>query len=296
MHLLRKSTTNFQPQSPTRDHDDVVGLVSVHSEELSKLQAIIAAEHQRNEDLVVANKQLEEKLSQALSNPNSFAQAQSQWAEEKAAWDAERAANAAALKSLTSSKESADTDCNFFREQYAQASAFVGSVRGENAELEQRAAVAEDQAKTGVAMIKATYDERVKALRGEIAQWRGLAEILQEKDRRTGDDIRKRAAEEPELRSQNAELRAEVERLSTIADELARDRMVLKTKIDTSWEQLHSQEILSHGTHLSSQEDDLVYQCLCRPGEDAPCLDIFHTPEVRTSFRWDINCRIDFHY
>ena len=176
------------------------------------------------------------------------------------------------MQSLMQSKEQAESDSNFFREQYAQASAFVGSTRTENAELEKRALIAEDQAKSGVAMIRATYEGKVKGLQDEVTQWKELALLLKEKDRRTGDNIRKKAALEPELRARIAVLEGELERLEMVVDELTRNWTVLKKQLENSLEE-------TNGTQSSTQ-DSLVYRCLWRPGNLAPCNGLFSNPEV----------------
>ncbi|KAF8066607.1 hypothetical protein FPV67DRAFT_1397658, partial [Lyophyllum atratum] len=103
---------------------------------------------------------------------------------------------------LTQAKQNAVKETDFFREQYAKASGFVTSVREENNELEKQAQIAKDQAMTGVEMIKATFTARVKTLEEDIKAWRQIATFMMEKDVRTNDDIRRRAAEEPELRAQ----------------------------------------------------------------------------------------------
>ncbi|KAF9233776.1 hypothetical protein BU15DRAFT_53435 [Melanogaster broomeanus] len=135
------------------------------------------------------------------------------WAEEKVGWESERTALreegqalsqsvaelTTSVQLLTAVKVSAEKDREFFCEQYAQASGFVSSVRAENIELEKKAKIAEGQAQEGVAMIKALFENRVKALQDEIYRWKTLAELLQEKDKRTNDDIRLRAAQAPEL-------------------------------------------------------------------------------------------------
>lgn len=64
----------------------------------------------------------------------------------------------ASVGAMAAAKLSAEKDRDFFREQYAQASSYVGSVREENVELEGRVKVAEGQAKEGVAAIKALFE------------------------------------------------------------------------------------------------------------------------------------------
>lgn len=94
------------------------------------------------------------------------------WVEEKARWDTERATlqekQEALLRSvdeltlkvnsMATAKASAENDRDFFREQYAQASGFVGSVREENMEISKRVKIAEGQAQAGVAAIKAFFE------------------------------------------------------------------------------------------------------------------------------------------
>ena len=94
------------------------------------------------------------------------------WVEERARWETERAALqekqeallrsvdelTANVASMTAAKGSAEKDRDFFREQYTQASGFVGSVREENMELENRVKIAEGQAQEGVAAIKAFFE------------------------------------------------------------------------------------------------------------------------------------------
>jgi len=94
------------------------------------------------------------------------------WVEDKARWETERAALqekqqallrsvdelTASVELMSAAKVSAEKDRDFFREQYVQASGFVGSVREENVELEKRVEIAEGQAREGVAAIKALFE------------------------------------------------------------------------------------------------------------------------------------------
>lgn len=260
--------------------------MNVKSEEIAKLEAALSAERQQRAQLDSNNRQLQDALASAQERSSqseaALAAAVIQLDEEKLAWNTTRTLLEAQVDSLTQSKERAETDSNFFREQYAQASGFVGSIRSENAELEKRALVAEGQAKDGVAMIRATYEGKVKGLQGEIAQWKGLASLLQEKDRRTGDDIRKKAAQEPELRAQVADLVDELERLEVVVDELSRDRTILKRRSENSLEMDGIVKVaLPNGTQSSTQDSSLVYRCLWRPGNSSPCYGLFDNPEVR---------------
>ncbi|KAH7912920.1 hypothetical protein BJ138DRAFT_1147268 [Hygrophoropsis aurantiaca] len=122
-------------------------------------------------------------------------------------------------EALTQGKLSAEKDRDFFRDQYSQASAFVSSVRQENMALEEQANIAESRAKDGVAMVKGMFETQMQHLEDDLTRWKGLAELMQEKDRLTGDEVRRRAAEEPELRERCEWL---VEKLMSREEELRR--------------------------------------------------------------------------
>lgn len=50
---------------------------------------------------------------------------------------------------------------------------------------------------------------RIKTLQADVGRWKGLTELLQEKDRRTNDELRLRAAQVPELGDRCGRLTAE---------------------------------------------------------------------------------------
>ncbi|KAG2357106.1 hypothetical protein BDR07DRAFT_1298565 [Suillus spraguei] len=114
---------------------------------------------------------------------------------------------------LTRSKSLAEKDRDFFRDQYTQASGFVSDTRAENVELEQKAKIAEGQARDGVALIKRMFESQIKALKEDVDRWKGVSTLLQEKDRRTDDLIRRRAAEHPELTERCRQLERQVDSL-----------------------------------------------------------------------------------
>lgn len=129
-----------------------------------------------------------------------IAELKSQWVDEKSTWESDRTLLAAQISAYEKSRIQAEKDREFIREQYANASAYVTLVREENKELEERATIAEEQSKTSVEFIKTTFGSQVAKLQDEAKAWRRMAEFVMEKDIRTNDDIRRRAAEEPELR------------------------------------------------------------------------------------------------
>ncbi|KAJ7149134.1 hypothetical protein C8R46DRAFT_815311, partial [Mycena filopes] len=101
-----------------------------------------------------------------------------------------------------------------FRDSYGKASQFADEVKRENQELQKRVKIAEEQTKEGIAMIRATFDLREATLRSEAMDWRNQAKFLREQAVRTNDDdLRKRAAEHPELVAKYAQLLTEHEGL-----------------------------------------------------------------------------------
>ncbi|EGN94479.1 hypothetical protein SERLA73DRAFT_188403 [Serpula lacrymans var. lacrymans S7.3] len=212
----------------------------------TKLQGEVGTLKSKNTTMEDSIMQTDEHQEQSLSESMdlTFARAQwdlekSTWAKERstwemeragwdairAAWDVEReklksehtelttsvATLTSSADSLNDARASAEKDRDFFREQYSQASGYVSSVRAENAELERRATIAEGQARDGIAMYKGLFETQIKTLKGDVSRWKGIAELLQEKDQRTNDEIRRRAGEEPELREQCERLQGHLE-------------------------------------------------------------------------------------
>ena len=111
---------------------------------------------------------------------------------------------------LQKRKADAEKDRDLFRDLYSRASLHASEVSKENNELTERATLAETQAHDGVAMVKATYEERLRLLEQEVERWKGQVHVLTERDRRMDDELRRRAALEPELRRENARLREQL--------------------------------------------------------------------------------------
>ncbi|KAG6864660.1 hypothetical protein C0991_008037 [Blastosporella zonata] len=189
---------------------------------------------------------------------------------------------------LTRLKDSAEKEREFFREHYGQASGFVTTVREENAELEKQAQIARDQATAGVEVVKATYVARVKALEDDVRTYKRLAMFIMEKDVRTNDDIRRRAAEEPELRARCEELAEENRDLKTQITDLRDDLDDKEAEVKEVEYQLGSWKkqtavLNADLTKVKSRQEgvDKVYQCGWRVDDDvnAPCEQEFTTYE-----------------
>jgi hypothetical protein len=123
-----------------------------------------------------------------------------------ALWAEEKPALQGAVEALRADKARALADVEFFRAQYSRASDFASSARSENEELLARATLAESQSTNGVAMVRATFENRVAKLEAEVQRYKALSEMLTERARRTDDGVRYRAAMAPELERQYQQL------------------------------------------------------------------------------------------
>ncbi|KAM5533973.1 hypothetical protein V8D89_012398 [Ganoderma adspersum] len=126
----------------------------------------------------------------------------------------EKAAALAARLKMTSQEyegrvKSIEDDRDLFRKLYDDASTHAQRLARENAELEEGRQRAEGRAQAGVAMVKATFTVQVAALTAEVERLTALVKVLTDKDARTNDEVRTRAAREPELQEENALLRRE---------------------------------------------------------------------------------------
>jgi chromosome segregation ATPase len=194
-------------------------LLNTKSEEISRLEDQLSAEQRKNKDLVQQLSALQQHLTEPTNATPSatkaleqeLAEVRAQLALQTASYEIDRAALVLDIETATLGKESAEKDRDFFREQYGMASSFVSSVRDENTELEKQIKIATDQAQSGVSLIKTTFELRIKSLEMDVKSWRRMAEFLVEKDRRTNDDIRRRAADEPELRARCDRLESALE-------------------------------------------------------------------------------------
>jgi hypothetical protein len=246
-----------------------------------------------------------------------------------AAWAAERNALMASVEAQKRARASAESDVDFFRAQYLQASGFVTSVRAENEELTQQVAIAEERAKEGVRLVRATFAERVRQLEAEVAKFRAAAQLLVERERRAGvAEILQRAGEEPELRARCAELERRVEELEFEKEalemdwqedleyeqaELAKD-MVEREKNKDDWmnevdigEQVRveakeeSPEVVAETdvTECRSVQqmetaeadgEEMVHRCQWRTDGSGPCTWLFSSVEVCVYVRFHWVC------
>ncbi|KAA1472757.1 hypothetical protein DENSPDRAFT_200957 [Dentipellis sp. KUC8613] len=128
---------------------------------------------------------------------------------ERAKWEAKRSEMQERITSLESATKSAISDRDFFMAQYTTASSFATEMRAENERLVARATLAESQVKNGIALVRATFETRVKKLESEVSKRDAMMKLLQERARRTDDNLRLHAAMAPELSRENELLRDE---------------------------------------------------------------------------------------
>ena len=266
----------------------------------------VQALHKAAEEKESAHKAQVDEVKKQLADVNA------QWVSEKAEWEAERAQLLAQVESATQKKADAEKDREFFREQYARASGFVSSVRDENQDLEKRIKIAEEQTQNGVGLVKATFELRVKTLEEDAKSWRKMAEFLIEKDQRSeNDELRRRAAEEPELRArcerQEGALEADedrIEHLELQLEEKESELAVARIEMER-WQkettQLHVElnEALTKLDRIgragagddsmdgSADGHEFVYLCKWRPDgadESEACREVFATISVSSVF------------
>lgn len=182
--------------------ESAMSLLNKKSEEISGLENLLTAAQTTIQSLEVENVTLK---------ADSIAQSN------------EISTLTASLKSLQDKLEYAEKNAEVFRTQYYDASRFVSEVRAENRELQERAEVAESQATTGINGIRTMFEERVKQLEADVAYHRQVTTFMMEQSRRTGDEeIRRRAAEYPEMKMKYEEMVEKLEGASGVIDTFER--------------------------------------------------------------------------
>jgi predicted nucleic acid-binding Zn-ribbon protein len=280
-----------------------MSLLNKKSGEIYQMEQLIIAEQEKNAGILSEMASLREQLRQANAQPpeRHVKDADAILALEREKWEEERAALNASLQRAVELKQSAEKDRDFFLAEHAKASSFVLSVRGENVELEKRVQIAEGQARHGVAMVKTTLAARIDYLQRDAREWRMQAIFMREKIDRTNDDIRRRAAEEPELRARCEDLDEELESLqeqiTNMDDEIrGKNEQIMHLEVEReNWKQEAAKlsddlneanaklEYLGKkglsGAEIEANGHEFVYRCEWR--EDGPCPAVFLKQGVR---------------
>ena len=154
----------------------------------------------------------------------------------------------------------------------------MSTIRAENTELLERVEVSDKRAVDGVALVKATFQERIRVLEQDVAQTRAGYRLLLERERRTGDEIRRRAGEEPELR-------ARCERLQRMIEQLKFEKKALQMDLDElRGEQENWLNEVEVGNQLSVEDADMDQDAEDEEDvevnmEDRPDIDVYETQD-----------------
>jgi hypothetical protein len=136
------------------------------------------------------------------------------------------------------------------RRLYMEGTAFVAETRTENEMLRQQAAIAEGQAHTGVALVRAEAGARIKKLEGDLQRERDLVALLTARAQRTDDAVRERAALEPEWRRRVSVLERVDDERTALADQQLERRLckmerTIKAEIQAEMSGLRAEVVLA---------------------------------------------------
>lgn len=226
----------------------------------------------------------------------------------------ERTTLTTSLETAKKRQELTEKDVDFFRDQYLRASAFVSEVQSENRQLLQRVESAEAQASSGVGSVHKMFEVRVKELEDDITYHKLVSRFLIEQSQRTdAEEIRRRAAEYPEIKRKNEEMEGMLDGARETIDLFekqvtTRDKQLIllnteKVKVQAEVEELRIEvdklresaretkqvnginpKLVVDGKEavLESVTGDVqVYRCLWRKSGREQCDAMFVTREVR---------------
>ncbi|PSS30915.1 hypothetical protein PHLCEN_2v2540 [Hermanssonia centrifuga] len=146
-------------------------------------------------------------------------------------------------------------------------------------------------------LVKSMYETRFKRFEDDIVHWKGLYEVLRKQNEQTDDNVRRRAAEEPELRARNERLEVEVvdatnelERLNDATEgfeveneQLQEDNERLKGDL------AKAQNVLER---LNELESSMVSDSSLRNGRRLILPSSSHSPQDMTNWMGLIMCAI----
>ncbi|KAL5523990.1 hypothetical protein ACEPAG_8163 [Sanghuangporus baumii] len=219
-------------QTPARQLNEAMGLLHAKSEEIEVLKRQLAESERKrlSQDDALAELQaetavLKKTLEEKGESPGTVDEAVVEEFKEKCEnLTKDLDARDAEIRVLKMNRDDATKQAEIFREMYGKASSFADEKKQENNELLERAKRAEGQATIGVDFIRKQYAVQERKLKEELEQQQILVKILTIKDRRTGDEVRRRAALEPELRDKIDDLKEEIAELKTAQSTVVRQR------------------------------------------------------------------------
>lgn len=282
-----------------------MNLLNIKSNEIARLEQLLAEALRKNRDLTTEYVTIENALVEAQlreQDPrlgHELEETRSTLTAEREKWATDRQKQSAELETAktlvaeeTRKKLAAEERATLFETHYHQATAFVTSVREENAALEKRAQIAEGQAQTGVASAKVFFEKRTKDLEADLVLWKNTTRFVLEKDSRTNDEVRRRAAEAPELEARCDRLEEKLETLYDRISELEEEVSNKTDELDSVIAQKDGWSIEANRLNKAllemtakyedlAREHNLVYRCEWRINNDQDSCDaIFLTTEV----------------
>ncbi|THG98956.1 hypothetical protein EW145_g7343 [Phellinidium pouzarii] len=221
-------------ETPVRQLNSALGLLNRKSEEIASLKALHAevekerlVQQERIAGLEAENAVLKKRFE---SQPKLITPADADEGNLGSLTEApdsalkERDALLAEISLLKMSRDDAEKNANLFRQLYSKASSFADGLKLENAELTDRATLAEGQLSKGLEILRAQSANQVHKLSEELDKARILLSVFRGKDERTDDEVRRRAAREVELQPLIDELRMEKREVQSELSTVVRQR------------------------------------------------------------------------
>lgn len=118
---------------------------------------------------------------------------------------------AATIRDWEARLKCAEEDRDLYKKLFDDASSNAQRLAQENRALEERAVRAEGQVAQGLAMLRGAHEAQVEKLQVKVEELKALCKVLTEKDVRTNDDVRRRAALMPTLQEENVQLRVDLQ-------------------------------------------------------------------------------------
>lgn len=219
-------------QTPARQLNEAMGLLHAKSEEIVLLKRQLSESERKRlsqddflAELQAENAVLKKTLEEKGDNSGTVdAAVVEEYKEKCEVQKKDLDARDAEINLLKMNRDDAMKQAELFRELYGKASSFADEKKQENEELLERTKRAEGQATIGVDFVRKQYAVQERKLKEELEQQQILVRILTLKDRRTDDEVRRRAALEPELRNKIDELEEEIVELKTAQSTILRQR------------------------------------------------------------------------
>lgn len=287
-----------------------MGLLHTKSVEIDQLAKTLADEQAKSAEYAARIQHLEALVAQSPTHQSSaptdpgeqLAQTVDQWAADKLAWETQRTAFESSIGDLERSNASLKSDVTMFQEQYRQASDFVSTLQAENRDLDTRVSIAESQVRNGLAMTRGFFDERVRRLEADVTRYKGLCELLQERDSRTNDDVRRKAAEAEEVSARARKLLVENDKMEMYVEQLELEKERWERK-EEGWEiqkaiwlkelelrrrdgqsQSLQSAMISAESSWDEQDRETVYRCMWMPRGEEECRFVGTSREVWLDF------------